>query len=122
MTMKLDWMSGCATALVTPFKTDGSIDEDRMRSLVDRQVSGGVRLLVPCGTTGESATMTEEEDARVIVLTVEVASGRAKVIAGAGSNATASAIEYANRARDLAADAALNVAPWYTHLTQDGMY
>ena len=122
MTMKLDWMSGCATALVTPFKTDGSIDEDRMRSLVDRQVSGGVRLLVPCGTTGESATMTEEEDARVIGLTIEVACGRAKVIAGAGSNSTASAIEYSKRARDLGADAALQVAPWYNKPTQEGLY
>lgn len=91
--MKLDWMRGCATALVTPFKSDGAIDEDRMRALVDRQITGGVKLLVPCGTTGESATMTEEEDARVIGLTIEVARGRAKVIAGAGSNATASAIE-----------------------------
>ena len=86
MTMKLDWMRGCATALVTPFKADGSIDEERMRALVDRQIKGGVKLLVPCGTTGESATMTEDEDARVIGLTIDVARGRAKVIAGAGSN------------------------------------
>ena len=60
MTMKIDWMRGCATALVTPFTADGAFDEDRMRALVDRQISGGVQLLVPCGTTGESATMTEE--------------------------------------------------------------
>src|SRR5207237_3166817 len=60
MTMKIDWMRGCATALVTPFRSDGAIDEERMRALVDRQIKGGVRLLVPCGTTGESATMTEE--------------------------------------------------------------
>src|ERR1051325_2847380 len=100
MTMKLDWMRGCATALVTPFTSDGAINEARMRALVDRQITNGVRLLVPCGTTGESATMTEEEDGRVIAMTVEVARGRAKVIAGAGSNATASAIEYSKRARD----------------------
>src|SRR6266705_6886060 len=104
MTMKLDWMRGCATALVTPFKSDGSVDEDRMRALVDRQINGGVSLLVPCGTTGESATMTEEEDSRVIELTVEVAQDRAKVIAGAGSNSTAAAIEYSKRARELGAD------------------
>jgi len=122
MTMKLDWMRGCATALVTPFNSDGSIDEARMRALVDRQINGGVQLLVPCGTTGESATMTEEEDARVIGLTIEVARGRARVIAGAGSNATASAIDYSKRARDLGADAVLQVAPWYNKPTQEGLY
>lgn len=122
MTMKLDWMRGCATALVTPFKSDGAIDEERMRALVERQINGGVRLLVPCGTTGESATMTEDEDARVIALTIEVARGRAKVIAGAGSNSTASAIEYSKRARELGADAVLQVAPWYNKPTQEGLY
>jgi 4-hydroxy-tetrahydrodipicolinate synthase len=122
MTMKLNWMRGCATALVTPFKSDGSIDEDRMRALVDRQITGGVRLLVPCGTTGESATMTEDEDARVIGMTIDVARGRAKVIAGAGSNSTASAIEYSRRFRELGADAVLQVAPWYNKPTQEGLY
>jgi len=122
MTMKLDWMRGCATALVTPFKSDGAIDEERLRALVDRQINGGVKLLVPCGTTGESATMSEEEDARVIELTIEVARSRAKVIAGAGSNSTASAIEYSKRARDAGADAVLQVAPWYNKPTQEGLY
>ncbi|HSQ23618.1 MAG TPA: 4-hydroxy-tetrahydrodipicolinate synthase [Pyrinomonadaceae bacterium] len=122
MTMKVDWMRGCATALVTPFRADGAFDEDRMRALVERQIDGGVRLLVPCGTTGESATMTEEEDARVIATTIDVARGRAKVIAGAGSNSTASAIEYSQRARDLGADAVLQVAPWYNKPTQEGLY
>jgi len=122
MTMKVDWMRGCATALVTPFKADGTVDEQRMRALVERQINGGVRLLVPCGTTGESATMTEAEDAAVIELTVEVARGRAHVIAGAGSNATAAAIEYSQRARDLGADAVLQVAPWYNKPTQEGLY
>src|SRR3989440_1781240 len=122
MTMKLNWMRGCATALVTPFKSDGTIDEERMRSLVDRQIKGGVRLLVPCGTTGESATMTEEEDARVISMTIDVARGRAKVIAGTGSNSTASAIEYSKRARDMGADALLQVAPWYNKPTQEGLH
>src|SRR5436305_9385638 len=122
MTMKVDWMRGCATALVTPFKAGGAIDEESMRALVDRQISGGVRLLVPCGTTGESATMTEEEDARVIAMTIDVARGRAKVIAGAGSNSTAAAIEYSQRARDLGADAVLQVAPWYNKPTQEGLY
>lgn len=122
MTTKIDWMLGCATALVTPFKSDGAIDEERLRALVERQIDGGVRVLVPCGTTGESATMTEDEDARVIGLTIEVASGRAKVIAGAGSNSTASAIEYSKRFRDLGADAVLQVAPWYNKPTQEGLY
>jgi 4-hydroxy-tetrahydrodipicolinate synthase len=122
MTMKVDWMRGCATALVTPFTADGAIDEDRMRALVDRQITGGVRLLVPCGTTGESATMTEAEDQRVIALTIEVARGRAHVIAGTGSNSTAAAIEYSLRARDAGADAVLQVAPWYNKPTQEGLY
>ena len=122
MTMNIDWMRGCATALVTPFKADGAIDEDRLRALVDRQIAGGVRLLVPCGTTGESATMTEAEDQRVIAITVDVARGRARVIAGTGSNSTAAAIEYSQRARDLGADAMLQVAPWYNKPTQEGLY
>jgi len=122
MTMKVDWMRGCATALVTPFTADGAIDEERMRALVDRQITGGVRLLVPCGTTGESATMTEAEDQSVIALTIEVARGRARVIAGAGSNSTAAAIEYSQRARDAGADAVLQVAPWYNKPTQEGLY
>ena len=122
MTMKVDWMRGCATALVTPFKADGTVDEPRMRALIERQINGGVRLLVPCGTTGESATMTEDEDAMVIGLTVEVARGRARVIAGTGSNSTAAAIEYSQRARDLGADAMLQVAPWYNKPTQEGLY
>ena len=121
MTMKVDWMRGCATALVTPFAANGSVDEDRMRSLIERQINGGVRMLVPCGTTGESATMTEEEDERVIGLTIEVAQNRAKVIAGAGSNSTAAAIEYSKRARDLGADAVLQVAPYYNKPTQEGL-
>src|SRR5258707_1836604 len=122
MTMKVDWMRGCATALVTPFTAGGTIDEDRMRALVDRQITGGVRLLVPCGTTGESATMTEAEDQRVIALTIEVARGRARVIAGSGSKAPAAAIEYSQRARDAGADAVLQVAPWYNKPTQEGLY
>lgn len=122
MTMKVDWMRGCATALVTPFTAGGAIDEERMRALVDRQITGGVRLLVPCGTTGESATMTEAEDQSVIALTIEVARGRARVIAGAGSNSTAAAIEYSQCARDAGADAVLQVAPWYNKPTQEGLY
>src|ERR1051326_7074747 len=122
MTIQREWMRGCATALVTPFTSAGSIDEERLRALVDRQINGGGKLLGPCGTTGESATMTEDEDARVIGITIDVARGRAKVIAGAGSNSTASAIDYSKRARDAGADAVLQVAPWYNKPTQEGLY
>lgn len=119
---KHDWLRGCATALVTPFAADGALDEERLRALVERQIAGGVRLLVPCGTTGESVTMTEEENARVISITVETARGRARIIAGASSNATAVAIERARRARELGADAVLVVAPYYNKPTQEGLY
>src|SRR5215510_3266981 len=122
MTMLVDWLRGCATALVTPFKSDGAVDTDRLRSLVEYQIARGVRVLVPCGTTGESATMTDEEDQLVIRTTVEVARGRAKVIAGTGSNSTAAAIEYSQTARDLGVDAVLSVAPYYNKPTQEGLY
>ncbi len=124
MTLKVEWLRGCATALVTPFKSDGAIDEERLTALVERQIEGGVRLLVPCGTTGESATLTEEEDRLVIRLTIEAARARggARVIAGTGSNSTAAAVEYARAARDAGADAVLVVAPFYNKPTQDGLY
>ena len=122
MTMKIDWMRGCATALVTPFKSDGSIDEEALTRLIEYQIDNGVELLVPCGTTGESATMTEEEDQRVIKQTIELAKGRARVIAGGGSNSTAVAIENSKAVRDLGADAVLQVAPFYNKPTQEGLY
>ncbi len=122
MTMKLDWLRGCATALVTPFTATGGVDETRLRDFINYQIQGGIRLLVPCGTTGESATMTETEDQRVIKITVEAATGRAKVIAGTGSNSTAAAIEASRAARDLGVDAILVVAPFYNKPTQDGLY
>src|ERR1051326_6423414 len=91
--MNVEWMRGCATALVTPFGSDGSFDIGRMRALVGRQIESGVRLLVPCGTTGESVTMSGEEREEVIRATIEVARGRARVVAGTGSNNTAHAVE-----------------------------
>jgi len=121
MTMKLEWLRGCATALVTPFKAGGAVDEACMKALVERQIAGGVKLLVPCGTTGERATMDDAEGRRVIEATIGVARGRAKVIAGAGSNNTAHAIHQAKEARALGADAVLIVAPYYNKPTQDGM-
>lgn len=123
MAIETGWLKGCATALITPFKRDGSLDEERFRSLVERQVAGGVRLLVPCGTTGESATMTEEEDRRVIELTIHAARRLgARVIAGTGSNSTAAAIEYSKAAKEMGADAVLVVAPFYNKPTQGGLY
>ena len=121
--MNTEWMRGCATALVTPFGSDGSVDIERMRALVGRQIEGGVRLLVPCGTTGESVTMSEEENREVIRATVGVARERgARVIAGAGSNSTAHAIENSRAAREEGADAVLVVAPYYNKPTQAGLY
>ncbi|MBC7933399.1 MAG: 4-hydroxy-tetrahydrodipicolinate synthase [Rubrivivax sp.] len=115
-------MRGCATALVTPFKSDGAVDIERMRALVARQIEGGVRLLVPCGTTGESVTMSGAEREQVISATIEVAKGQARVIAGTGSNSTAAAVEQSRRARELGADAVLVVAPYYNKPTQEGLY
>jgi 4-hydroxy-tetrahydrodipicolinate synthase len=122
MSMNIEWLRGCATALVTPFTADGAIDEAALTRLIEYQLSGGVKLLVPCGTTGESATMTEEEDQRVIKRTIELARGRARVIAGTGSNSTAAAIDNSRIARNLGADAVLVVAPFYNKPTQQGLY
>lgn len=123
MTIKLDWMRGCGTALVTPFHKDGSVDNDCFKKLVERQIKNGVKLLIPCGTTGESATMSHEEDIHVISMAIEVAGNlKAKVIAGTGSNCTADAIEYTRKAQELGADCALVVAPYYNKPTQEGMF
>lgn len=116
-----DWLRGCATALVTPFTKAGAVDESRMRDLLERQIEGNVRLLVPCGTTGEGATLTTDEQRRVIALTAEVARGRARVIAGVGTNATAAVVERARAAVDVGADAVLVVAPYYNKPTQAGL-
>ena len=122
MTTRTDWMRGCATALVTPFKKDGSIDEECFRKLVERQIKGGIKLLVPCGTTGESVTMSEAERLAVIRATVDVAKQlKARVVAGTGSNNTAATIEFTRKAREVGADAALVVAPYYNKPTQEGL-
>ena len=123
MTTKIEWMRGCATALVTPFRRDGSVDEACFRKLVERQIKGGVKLLVPCGSTGEAATMDEAERLNVIKITVEVAKKlKAHVIAGTGSNNTAATIDFTRKAREAGADAALVVAPYYNKPTQAGMF
>ena len=116
-------MRGCATALVTPFRRDGSVDDETFIKLTERQVKGGVKLLVPCGTTGESVTMGEDERLHVIRMTVEVAKRlKARIIAGTGSNNTAAVIEFTRKVREAGADAALIVAPYYNRPTQEGMF
>ena len=122
MTLQLGWLRGCATALVTPFTAGGAVDEQCLRDLLEYQIAGRVRVLVPCGTTGESVTMTEEENQLVIRTTVEVARGRARVIAGTGSNSTAVTIQRSKTARELGVDGVLTVAPYYNKPTQDGLY
>ncbi|MCB1025763.1 MAG: 4-hydroxy-tetrahydrodipicolinate synthase [Acidobacteria bacterium] len=123
MTKRLNWLTGCATALVTPFKKNGSIDDDCFKMLVERQINNGIKLLVPCGTTGESVTMNAEERLHVIQMTVEVAKGtHARVIAGTGSNNTAATIDFTREARRIGADAALIVGPYYNKPTQDGYF
>jgi 4-hydroxy-tetrahydrodipicolinate synthase len=112
---------GSMTAIVTPF-ADGRVDEDALQKHVDFQIAKGVDVIVPCGTTGEAATLTNEEHKRVIKLVVEASSGRALVLAGAGANSTAHAIELTKQARDAGADGTLQVTPYYNKPPQEGLY
>lgn len=112
---------GVYTALVTPFASDGSIDWKALRRLVDFQIDGGVSGLVPVGTTGESPTLDGDECREVIRVVVEQARGRVPVIAGAGSNCTAEAIHYARDAKEVGAQATLQVTPYYNKPTPDGL-
>jgi len=114
-------IKGSITALVTPFK-NGVIDEQGYQDFIEWQISSGTHGLVPVGTTGESATLSEEEHKRVITLCVEAAAGRVPVIAGAGSNDTRVAVELSQHAKDLGADAALVVTPYYNKPNQRGLY
>jgi 4-hydroxy-tetrahydrodipicolinate synthase len=113
---------GCGTALVTPFKRDEKIDENALRRLVEFQIEGGVDFLVPCGTTGESVTMSEEEQARVVAITVETAAGRVPVVVGAGGYNTREVIEKIERYTELGADGILSVTPYYNKPTQEGLF
>ena len=112
---------GCFTALVTPFK-GGVLDEDALRKLVQFQLDGGIAGLVPCGTTGESATLTYEEHNRVIDIVIECAGGKVPVIAGTGSNSTSETIMLTKHAERAGADAALLISPYYNKPTQAGLY
>ncbi len=112
---------GAFTALVTPFR-DGAVDEQAFVALAERQIAGGVHGLVPVGTTGEGSTLSHDEHRRVVELCVSCAAGRVPVIAGAGSNSTAEAIELSRYAKSVGADAVLSVAPYYNRPSQEGIY
>ena len=116
-----DTLRGSFTALITPFK-DGKVDEKAYQKLVDWQIKEGTNGLVPVGTTGESPTVSHEEHKRIVELCIDVANKRVPVIAGAGSNSTAEAIDLAKFARKAGADAALIVCPYYNKPTQEGLY
>lgn len=112
---------GSFVALITPF-TRGGVDEDAYRALIEWHIEQGTDGLVPCGTTGESPTLSHDEHRRVVELCVQVAAGRVPVIAGTGSNSTAEAIELTRHAKDVGADAALVVTPYYNKPTQEGLF
>ena len=118
MTLRL---RGSMTALVTPFK-NGVLDEEALRAHINWQIENGTQALVPVGTTGESPTLTHEEHDRVIEVCVQEAKGRVPVIAGAGSNNTVEAVDYAKHAEAVGADAVLVVTPYYNKPTQEGVY
>jgi 4-hydroxy-tetrahydrodipicolinate synthase len=113
---------GTGTAMITPFKSDGSVDEKALRRFVDFQIDGGVDMLLPCGTTGEGATLDENETDRVVQIVIEQSRQRVPVIVGAGSNSTAKAIQMTKRAKRLGADGVLSVGPYYNKPTQQGYY
>ncbi len=114
--------TGIGTALVTPFCGDGSLDEATLRSLVKRQIDAGIDFLVPCGTTGESPTLTHEEHLRVVEITVEIARGKVPVLAGAGGYNTAEVIALAREIATLGADGILSVTPYYNKPTPEGLF
>ncbi len=114
-------LMGCGTALVTPFQRNGSVDEDALRRLVEWQIGEGVHFLVPCGSTGEAATMTPAEHRRVVEITVEVAAGRVPIVAGAGSNDTARAIALSREMKAVGATHLLHVSPMYNKPPQRGI-
>ena len=114
--------TGCGTAMVTPFRKDGSLDELTLRSLVKRQIDEGINFLVPCGTTGENPTLTRQEHLRVVEITLEESKGRVPVLAGAGGYNTAEVIELAKEIKAIGVDGILSVTPYYNKPTQEGLY
>jgi 4-hydroxy-tetrahydrodipicolinate synthase len=114
--------AGCGTAMVTPFRKDLSLDEDALRRLIRRQIAAGINFLAPCGTTGESPTLTQEEHLRVVAITLEEAKGKVPILAGAGGYDTHKVIEMAREIERLGADGILSVTPYYNKPTQEGLY
>jgi 4-hydroxy-tetrahydrodipicolinate synthase len=113
---------GSIVAIVTPFKSDGAVDFETLRELVEFQIANGTDAIVPCGTTGEASTLDHDEHLAVIKTVVEQVAGRVPVIAGTGSNCTAEAIEITREAKELGADGALLMTPYYNKPTQEGLY
>jgi 4-hydroxy-tetrahydrodipicolinate synthase len=114
--------TGCGTAMVTPFRRDGALDEATLIRLINRQIEAGIDFLVPCGTTGESPTLTREEHLRVVELTVDVVKGKVPVLAGAGGYNTADVIALACELAAVGVDGILSVTPYYNKPTQEGLY
>ena len=114
--------TGCGTALVTPFRRDGSVDEDGVRRLARRQIDAGIHFLVPCGTTGESPTLSEDERVRVVELVVKEGEGKVPVLAGAGGYDTREVIHVGRRMRDAGAQGLLSVTPYYNKPTPEGLF
>lgn len=114
-------LEGVSTALITPFR-NGQVDEEALRGLVERQIAAGIDSLVPCGSTGESATLSHLEHRRVVEIVIEAAAGRVPIISGAGSNSTREAIELTIHAKEAGAQGALLLSPYYNKPTQEGIY
>lgn len=119
--MQVDRFRGVGVALVTPFRSDGSLDEASLERLVDMHIEAGTDFLVPCGTTGENPALTDAEHRRVVEITIRRAAGRIPVLAGAGSNSTERAIALAATASDLGADGILTITPYYNKPNPDGL-
>src|SRR5919109_5388671 len=119
--MRRTW-TGCGTALVTPFTRDGAVDEAAVRRLTRRQIDAGIHFLVPCGTTGESPTLSEDERTCVVELVVEEANGRVPVLAGAGGYDTKDVIRGALRMKRAGAKGILSVTPYYNKPSQEGLF
>jgi 4-hydroxy-tetrahydrodipicolinate synthase len=114
--------TGCGTALVTPFRRDGALDENTLRRLIRRQIEGGINFLVPCGTTGESPTLSRQEHLRVVAITIEESRGKVPVLAGAGGYNTAEVIELGRELEAMGVGGLLSVTPYYNKPTQEGLY
>ncbi|MBV9404249.1 MAG: 4-hydroxy-tetrahydrodipicolinate synthase, partial [Acidobacteriaceae bacterium] len=114
--------TGCGTAMVTPFRADRSLDEQTLRALIRRQLDAGIDFLCPCGTTGESPTLTRQEHLRIVEITVEEVRGRVPILAGAGGYNTREVIELSAELKTLGVSGILSVTPYYNKPTQEGLY